>query len=165
MISGLILVGELEQINPKGIVRDDNVLRDGDILFVRSNGNPALVGRSILVRLGGQKVTHSAFTIRCRLTQKGAVPLFYAYMFKTRAMRDALVGRGANISNLSQSILRDLPVPVHPQRTQKDAVEKMEAERAIIESNRRLVDIFDMKIQAKLAEVWGETVPEEGTPQ
>ena len=30
---------ELEQINPEGIVTGRNILRDGDIVFVRSNGN------------------------------------------------------------------------------------------------------------------------------
>ena len=39
---------ELEQINPAGIVTERNILRDGDIVFVRSNGNRELIGRRLL---------------------------------------------------------------------------------------------------------------------
>lgn len=29
-------------------------------------------------------------------------------------------------------------------------------ERAMVEANRKLVEVFERKIQAKLAEIWGE---------
>lgn len=148
---------ELEQINPDGVVRDEDILQDGDILFVRSNGNPALVGRSIIVQPEAEKITHSAFTIRCRLTSDDADPLFYAYLFKTQVVRDALIGRGANISNLSQTILRDLIVPVPPKADQETAVAEMESERRIIDSNRELIGIFENKVQAQLSAIWGES--------
>jgi len=32
----------------------------------------------------------------------------------------------------------------------------LEAERALVESNRKLIEIFEAKIKAKLDEVWGE---------
>src|SRR5687768_12875740 len=57
---------ELDQINPEGIVTERNILRDGDIVFVRSNGNRELIGRSLLIEQPPEKVTHSAFTIRLR---------------------------------------------------------------------------------------------------
>ena len=31
----------------------------------------------------------------------------------------------------------------------------MEAERALVESNRKLIEIFEAKIKAKLDEIWG----------
>lgn len=40
---------ELEQISPEGIVTERNRLRDSEILFVRSNGNRELTGRSLFV--------------------------------------------------------------------------------------------------------------------
>lgn len=30
------------------------------------------------------------------------------------------------------------------------------SERVLVEANRKLVDIFEQKIQAKLAEIWGK---------
>jgi len=35
-------------------------------------------------------------------------------------------------------------------------VAEIEAERALLEANRKLVELFEKKIQSKLAEVWGE---------
>jgi len=68
---------ELEQINPEGIVFERNILRDGDIVFVRSNGNRELVGRSLLIEQPPEKITHSAFTIRLRFTSGDVIPKFY----------------------------------------------------------------------------------------
>ena len=31
-----------------------------------------------------------------------------------------------------------------------------QAERALVEANRKLIEVFEKKIQAKLAEIWGE---------
>ena len=33
---------------------------------------------------------------------------------------------------------------------------EIEAERQLVEANRKLIEIFEKKIQAKLAEMWGE---------
>ncbi len=38
------------EIDPQGIADEDDLLCDGDIVFVRSNGNRDLVGRSMMVR-------------------------------------------------------------------------------------------------------------------
>lgn len=62
----------------------DYLLQDGDIVFVRSNGNKALVGRSVVVYPGDEPVVYSA----------------------------KMAGRGANIQNLNQQILAALNVPI-----------------------------------------------------
>ena len=36
------------------------------------------------------------------------------------------------------------------------AVADLQAERALLEANRKLMELFEKKIQSKLAEVWGE---------
>ena len=37
-----------------------------------------------------------------------------------------------------------------------DIQREIDAERGLVESNRKLVEIFEKKLQAKLAEIWGE---------
>jgi len=34
-------------------------------------------------------------------------------------------------------------------------VEEIEVERQLVEGNRELIEIYERKIQAKLAEIWG----------
>src|SRR2546423_1289053 len=74
---------ELGEINPKGVVRENDLLKEGDIVFVRSNGNRQLIGRSLLIKDAPEPVTHSAFTIRARFQSRQAFPLFYAYALRS----------------------------------------------------------------------------------
>src|SRR2546425_1078775 len=66
----------LEEINPEGIVTEKSILQDGDIVFVRSNGNRELIGRSLYIDQPPERVTHSAFTIRVRFTSPDSIPRF-----------------------------------------------------------------------------------------
>jgi hypothetical protein len=39
---------------------------------------------------------------------------------------------------------------------QQQVVQAMRSERALVECNRKLIEIFEVKIKAKLDEIWGE---------
>ena len=56
----------LDQINPQGVVRPKDLLKQGDVVFVRSNGNRELIGRSLYLKTLEEPVSHSGFTIRLR---------------------------------------------------------------------------------------------------
>ena len=53
------------------------MVQEGDILAVRSNGNPELIGRNYLAGDVSGKVSHSGFTIRIRLNSKINFEEFY----------------------------------------------------------------------------------------
>ena len=57
---------ELQEVKTE-IVRPNDCLRDGDIVFARSNGNKELVGRCMLIKSPPTAVTFSGFCIRMRL--------------------------------------------------------------------------------------------------
>jgi len=57
---------ELDEINPQGVVREEDYLEEDDILFVRSNGNRELIGRCLHVKGLTERLSHSGFTIRLR---------------------------------------------------------------------------------------------------
>jgi type I restriction enzyme S subunit len=57
----------LESVTPDGALPDSDMLKENDLLFVRSNGNMELIGRCLLVGKVTDKITHSGFTIRARL--------------------------------------------------------------------------------------------------
>ena len=104
----------------------DSLLEDGDIVFVRSNGNKALVGRCLVVYPHSTPTTYSGFCIRYRLTSSEISPLFLLHVLKTDFMRDMVKGRGANIQNLNQQVLASLKIPIPPYALQKDYVEFVE---------------------------------------
>jgi len=155
----------LDEIQLDAPLGEDYLLKPGDILFVRSNGNPDLVGRSLIIPPTDGTITFSGFTIRGRIHDERALPLFFAHFFKSRDFAEMIktVGRGANIRNLSQVILRELKVPLPPLAAQHAIVAEIEAEQALVTANRELIARFEKKIQATLARVWG-TEPEGQQP-
>jgi len=136
---------ELQQINPEGVVTERNILEDGDIVFVRSNGNRELIGRSLLIEDPPERITHSAFTIRVRFTRKDVCPRFYSYLFRTRLIRDALTaqGGGTNISNLNQDILGALEVPRPALEVQERIAAILAAYDELIQNNQRRIRILE----------------------
>jgi len=91
-------------------------LKDGDLVFVRSNGNRELVGRCILVFPKSAKVTFSGFCIRYRIEKNGLNPIFISHLFRVPIFRTLMLqgGKGANIQNISQQTLEKLKIPVPP---------------------------------------------------
>ncbi len=55
--------------------------------------------------------------------------------------------------------LRQIKIPLPPLATQQAIVAEIEAEQALVASNRELIARFEKKIQATLARVWGEDEP------
>ncbi len=102
------------------------LLQDGDILFVRSNGNKELVGRSLLVYPGDIKTTFSGFCIRYRLNTEKVISMFVLYFLRQETVRKLLQGRGANIQNLNQKIIASISVFVPPMELQKAFVQQVQ---------------------------------------
>ena len=90
------------------------LLRDNDIIFVRSNGNKELVGRCLAIYPGSIPVTYSGFCIRYRLTSTNIDTPYLLQVLKTDSIRKKMTGRGANIQNLNQQTLSQLLVPIPP---------------------------------------------------
>ena len=93
---------------------EEYLLKDDDIVFVRSNGNKALVGRSLAVYPGDVPTTFSGFCIRYRKHDNEITVPYLLRVLKTDSMRMKMAGRGANIQNLNQQILGTLVIPVPP---------------------------------------------------
>ena len=98
---------------------EESMLRDGDIVFVRSNGNKALVGRCVVVYPRSTPTTYSGFCIRYRLTSGEVNTAYLVRVLKTTSMRKKMAGRGANIQNLNQQILATLDIPMPPLELQE----------------------------------------------
>src|SRR5205823_2730762 len=135
--------------DPTGVVREADYLEDGDILFVRSNGNRNLIGRSLFIKDLPGKMSHSGFTIRLRFNSDRVFRPFYAYLFKSSLMRSVLsiYGGGTSINNLNQQILMKLDVPVPPYTTQQKIAAILSAYDELIENNKRRIALLE-----KLAE-------------
>ena len=105
---------ELPTISLNEMPSEEYLLKDEDIVFVRSNGNKALVGRSLAVYPGNVPTTFSGFCIRYRKHDNEIIVPYLLRVLKTDSVRVKMAGRGANIQNLNQQILGTLVIPVPP---------------------------------------------------
>ena len=105
---------ELPTVSLNEMPSEEYLLKDEDIVFVRSNGNKALVGRSLAVYPGNVPTTFSGFCIRYRKHDNEIIVPYLLRVLKTDSVRVKMAGRGANIQNLNQQILGTLIIPVPP---------------------------------------------------
>lgn len=112
-------------------ISDEYLLHNGDIIFVRSNGNKNLVGRCMEVYPNDTKVSFSGFCIRFRksvdIVNKYLIALLTDEEFKKSHV---LKSKGIGIQNINQKLLSNLPIPCPPMflqhhfATQISAIEK-----------------------------------------
>jgi type I restriction enzyme S subunit len=95
----------LDELDPTHIaIADDLLLKDGDTLIIRSNGNGELVGRCLFVREVKQPTTFSGFCIRFRPDSRKINPRYATYLLRSPLSRQQMVafGSGTGIQNLNQ---------------------------------------------------------------
>ena len=135
----------LGEIDPAGLQFSQHDLRAGDIVFVRSNGNKELVGRSMLIEQDLDDVSFSGFCIRFRPTAELSHSKFLSLYFRTPLFRRviSLQGKGTTINNLNQTILDRLDVPWPKIAEQERIVEIASAYDDLIENNRRRIALLE----------------------
>ncbi|OOY57535.1 restriction endonuclease subunit S [Solemya velum gill symbiont] len=129
---------DLEEINPEGVTKKEDYLKKGDLLFVRSNGNKALVGRSLYIEQDIEAL-YSGFCIRARLTSDLIAPLFLAYYSRTKYFKKSIShADGTNINNLNQGILSDVKIPLYSKKMQQCITDVLAAIDKKIELNKKI---------------------------
>ena len=130
---------QLAYISLSERVQEDYLLKTGDIVFVRSNGNKELIGRSVKMYIT-EPTTYSGFCIRYRITDEKVDKDYIAILLKTPIIRQFMTnsGRGCNISNLNQKVLNSIPTILPPlplQRLFAQRIEQIEQERSEVQKS------------------------------
>lgn len=116
-------IDALSQISLNSMPSEEYLLRDEDIVFVRSNGNKNLVGRCVMVYPQDKALTFSGFCIRFRKSSDRVLTRYLLQLLKLPSVRKKMAGRGANIQNLNQKILGQLEIPIPPLEIQQQYVD------------------------------------------
>ncbi len=131
---------------------EESMLQDGDIVFVRSNGNKDLVGRCLVVYTHNTPTTYSGFCIRYRITGREVNTAYLLRVLKTDSMRRKMAGRGANIQNLNQQILATLDIPTPPLMIQEQFaafVEQTDKSKLAIQKSLEKLEILKKSLMQK----------------
>ena len=137
------------------IVRSEDYLQPGDILFVRSNGNRDLVGRCMLFDKNILS-TFSGFCIRLRINDKNTYnPYFFTYHFKAPLFRKSIAGSaiGANIQNLSQNRLGNYELNIPEYFIQCRIAEILFRYDSLIENYQKQIKLLEEAAQ-RLYKEW-----------
>lgn len=152
--------------NETGIVSFDNnilgteapsrarrVIQAGDVLL--STVRPNLKSFALLKTVPDKSLASTGFAV---LTPTDRVLSHYLY---TQLLSDFMVnqmiarmGKGAYPS-INQTDVKQLKFPLPPIETQREIVAQIEAEQALVDANRQLIEIFERKIEEKIAGIWG----------
>jgi type I restriction enzyme S subunit len=122
-------------------------LDDGDILVVRTNGNPLYVGRSVLVESLGEKFAYASYLIRIRVDQRKITPAYAACVFGSSQMRQALrrlAKSSAGNFNLNSKDIRSIRLPVPSFEDQFELVSQ-------VSTLRRMSKDLKIRVDAALA--------------
>lgn len=157
-LDGQLNLDDVKLISGALEFKDEKKLHDDDIFICLASGSKDHVGKVAYIDhdldmyFGGFMGVIRSLN-KARLNSKYLYyslisPLFNNYL------RGAI--SGANINNLNSSILGGFQIPLPPIEVQRDIVAKLEAERQLIDANKKLIEIYQQKIKSKLAEIWGE---------
>ena len=138
-------VEDLPFVSLNDLPDPEYLLRDNDIIFVRSNGNKELVGRCLAIYPGSIPVTYSGFCIRYRLTSTNIDTPYLLQVLKTDSIRKKMTGRGANIQNLNQQTLSQLLVPIPPLSLQNEFaafVERVDQQKQTIQQSLEKLELM-----------------------
>jgi len=131
-------------------------LQRGDVVLTTRGtiGNTGLYDKS--VEFEHVRINSGMLIFRpdsTKLTGSFLFNFFQSENFCTQ--KDAIVS-GAAQPQLPIRSLNEATIPLPPLKVQRQIVAEIEAEQALVEPNRKLIEVFEKKIQAKLAEIWGE---------
>jgi type I restriction enzyme M protein len=158
---GNIQNGEIDWSDLKYAPSDEELnkylLKPKDVLFNRTN-SPILVGKTGIYR-GERKAVFAGYLIRLNYIKEKLLGDYLNYCLNTKEAKEFCLREktdGINQSNINAQKIARFIIPVPPLSEQESIVKAIEEERAIVKSNKRLIEIFEGKIKAKIAEVWGE---------
>ena len=135
-----VLHGNIDWNKTKFAALDDrqaNVIRlkVGDILFVRTNGNPELIGRCA-VFWSNRDTGFASYLIRARMLTDGPVlPEYAAGTLSSTALRKIILGLARTTAgnyNVNIASLASLPIPIPPLDRQHQYTELVEAVRSTL---------------------------------
>lgn len=145
----------LPKISLNEMPTEEYLLQNGDIVFVRSNGNKALVGRSLAIYPNDIPTTFSGFCIRFRKENNSILISYLLRVLKTDSIRKKMAGRGANIQNLNQQILSTLEIPVPPLNLQEQFAHFVEQTDKLKSAVYRVLEKAEILKKALMQEYFG----------
>jgi type I restriction enzyme S subunit len=124
--------GEIDETDLKFSILEEKEfqqlkLKEGDILIIRSNGSPSLVGQCAIVRINHVNYSYAGYLIRLRVNEK-LDSEYLNYVLRSNFLRNQIeeVSRSTNgINNINSDEIKNLIIPLTVIEEQNEIVSKM----------------------------------------
>ena len=125
--SPYVSLDKVYKVNKK--TNSDYVLKNGDLLFVRSSVKREGVGYTTLFKEVGKDITYCGFIIRARLLFKDILPMYLLYYFRYNKTRNEIIKSASQvtITNINQKTLGKIQIVLPPISEQRRIVTKIES--------------------------------------
>ncbi len=128
-------------------------LKTNDILFT----NRGEIGKVAIVdeRFNGANLNSQIAWLR---SKENLIPLYLISILMSDYTQNQLLAlkQGATLQQFTIKQLSSFEIPLPPLEIQKQIVEKIEAERALVESSKKLIAIYDQKTKETITKLWSE---------
>ena len=136
-------------------IKNEELLKNGDLLLVRSNGNKELIGRCLFFPIVEERLSFSGFTIRGRVVNKGADAQFISNFMQSKILKQQIQKNsgGTNISNLSQEILNSVNIMLPPLPEQTKIAQILGTWDNAIRTTEQLIANSELQKQALMQQL------------
>lgn len=149
IIGGRLNLDDLKFSPPEYSEREEELIKIGDLLIVRTNGSRMLIGRGAVVHdEPAIKLSFASYLIRFRLVPDAWVLRWLSVIWDSSHVRrwiEAHAATSAGQYNISLGVLDTLLVPLPSLAEQETIVEAVEDQFSVIE---HLEDDFDAKLKS-----------------
>jgi len=144
----------------EGSFSEEYYLKPGDILFVRSSLKQEGVGWSAVFQGFSEPVLFCGFLIRARPKTEKTDSNFLVYLFRTENFRNQIISQSGvvTITNLSQSILSNLLIPLPPLPEQQEIAEILQTIDQKIEIEKKKKELYEELFKTMLNKIMKQEI-------
>ena len=128
------------------------VLEKGDVLIARTG---ATYGKTLLFSDSHQQAVFASYLIRLSFNHDKVVPAFFTSFslgeIYWQQARELVSGGGQ--PQFNANVIKKIRIPIPPLKTQQKIVAEIEAERELVDANKKLIEIFEKKLKDKIGDV------------
>ncbi|GIX42872.1 MAG: hypothetical protein KatS3mg129_2605 [Leptospiraceae bacterium] len=157
-LDGTLNLDEVKQISKKINLNENKKLKKDDIFICLASGSKEHIGKVAFIN-NDIDYYFGGFMGAIRVLNNYILKPKYLFLnLRNSRFNNYLRTQisGVNINNLNSKILFDFSIPLPPLEVQQHIVEKIEAERKIIDSLREMIKTYEEKIKKVIDKVWGE---------
>ena len=143
---GMYSTPQIDSLTEEGAAKS-RPMKKGDVI-VTVSGNPGLP-----TILAVDACIHDGF-VGLREVSENVSGEYLYWNLLSQHERNAMQSVGAIFKNLTTHQVKEFRVPLPPLETQREIVAEIEAEQALVNASRELIERFEKKIQDAIARVW-----------